>query len=52
MPQNCKRVKVNLYNPFQKIDMNEKAPGPGAYSLEKETIAYKNLEKLTSGMFS
>ncbi len=32
--------------------MEQKVPGPGSYSLEKDTIAYKNIEKLTSGMFS
>jgi len=27
-------------------------PGPGSYNLEKESIAYRNLEKMTQGMFS
>ena len=52
-PLNCKRIKVNLYDPFQKVDGNkELIPSPGQYNLEKETIAYRNLEKMTTGMFS
>ena len=27
-------------------------PGPGSYNVDKNTIAYTNIEKLTSGMFS
>jgi hypothetical protein len=27
-------------------------PGPGSYNVEKDTISFKNIEKLTSGMFS
>lgn len=32
--------------------MDQKVPGPGSYNIEKETIAYRNIEKLTNGMFS
>ena len=32
--------------------IDQRVPGPGSYNLEKETIAYKNIEKLTTGMFS
>ena len=55
LPFNCRRVKVNLYDPFQKIDTNtvgKNMPGPGSYPLEKDTIYYNNLEKKASGMFS
>lgn len=52
-PYNCKRVRVNVYDPFQNVEaMEQKVPGPGSYNVEKETIAYKNIEKLTTGMFS
>ena len=53
-PHNQRRLKVNLYDPFQKVDAlnNVHVPGPGTYNLEKETIAYRNLEKMTTGMFS
>ena len=52
-PLNCKRVKVNLYDPFQKPKTDLKGtPAPGQYYVEKDSIAYKNLEKMTSGMFS
>lgn len=51
-PLHCKRVKVNLYDPFQKVEPTHKVPGPGTYSLEKETLAYRCLEKMTTGMLS
>lgn len=31
-PLNCKRVKVDLYDPFKQIDdEKKKLPGPGSY---------------------
>ena len=33
-------------------ESDQKTPGPGYYNVEKETIAYRNIEKLTNGMFS
>eukprot|EP00347_Sterkiella_histriomuscorum_P008192 403346028 len=52
-PYNLKRVKVNVYDPFQNVEaLDQKVPGPGSYNVEKETIAYRNIEKLTTGMFS
>ena len=41
-----------MYDPFTKVNPVVANPGPGAYNLETDTIAYKNLEKLTTGMFS
>mmetsp|Transcript_6310 Transcript_6310/g.4755 ORF Transcript_6310/g.4755 Transcript_6310/m.4755 type:complete len:127 (+) Transcript_6310:913-1293(+) len=35
-----------------KVDQAKTNPGPGAYNVEKDSIAYKNLEKLAQGMFS
>lgn len=52
LPYNCKRIKVNVYDPFTNLDKMEQPPGPGFYNIEKETIAYRNIEKLTTGMFS
>ena len=51
-PLNCKRVKVNLYDPFQKVEDSGKIPGPGTYSQEKETLAYRVFDTMTSGMIS
>ena len=32
-PLNCKRVKVDLYDPFKQIeDERKKLPGPGSYN--------------------
>ena len=47
-PLNCKRVKVDLYDPFKQVeDDRNKIPGPGAYNEQNsiaDEIKYKNFK--------
>ena len=51
-PLNCKRVKVNLYDPFSRVDEGMNVPGVGSYDLEKNSIHQKSMDKLSYGQGS
>ncbi len=49
----AKRVKVNLYDPFENVEGEEKrTPGPGQYSVDQYTVARKPIMGVTSSMFA
>lgn len=50
LPIGAKRVKVNLYDPFENVETDEKlTPGPGQYAVEHNTMVYKALEYAKAG---
>jgi hypothetical protein len=51
LPSNCKKIKVNLYDPLMKEEEG-RTVGPGYYNIDRDSLAYKSLEKMTSSMFS
>ncbi len=55
-PSGSKRVKVNLYDPFENVESEEKrTPGPGHYTADQFTIVHKTAEKgnvASSSMFA
>eukprot|EP00826_Nyctotherus_ovalis_P042104 TRINITY_DN4298_c0_g1_i4.p1 TRINITY_DN4298_c0_g1~~TRINITY_DN4298_c0_g1_i4.p1 ORF type:complete len:399 (-),score=55.55 TRINITY_DN4298_c0_g1_i4:103-1299(-) len=54
-PSGAKRIKVNLYDPFESVENEDKlTPGPGQYTGEQETTFKRSLSgaKLCSSMFA
>ncbi len=37
-PSGARRVKVNLYDPFESLEQEERRPGPGQYTVDSDTI--------------